>query len=346
MTCELALAAGPAMLAGATAIAADKPAVCRPVDKAFEALKTYDWGTDRNGVEADRRRRGGHLRRRGRPARTLETRLAAVLKTGASRDAKDYVCRKLMVIGTAESVPALAALLPDKDLSHMARYALERIPAPEAAQAMRDALPKLSGALKVGVIGSLGVRRDAASVRPWRACWATPTRRSPARPLRPGRHRQPGGRQGPGRVAKKAPEGVKPAVADACLVCAERLLADGKKAEAIAFTSRSAAKTSPSTSAWRRPAACWPPPARRTGDWMNGGVARPEERTAWWARKPRPSLRSIYASTSHKMQGVCVFFRTLGRSYREKHSCPVVGNVLGRRSRDWRPAAGSGGAWR
>ncbi len=35
-----------------------------------------------------------------------------------------------MVIGTAESVPALAALLPDKDLSHMARYALERIPAP------------------------------------------------------------------------------------------------------------------------------------------------------------------------------------------------------------------------
>ena len=36
--------------------------------------------------------------------------------------------------------------------------------APEAAQALRDALPKLDGALKIGVIGSLGVRRDAASV--------------------------------------------------------------------------------------------------------------------------------------------------------------------------------------
>ena len=58
----------------------------------------------------------------------------------------------------------LAALLAEKDHSHMARYALERIGAAEAAAALRDALPKLAGALKVGVIGSLGARRDAASV--------------------------------------------------------------------------------------------------------------------------------------------------------------------------------------
>ena len=58
----------------------------------------------------------------------------------------------------------------------MARYALERIPAAAAAAALRDALPKLTGTLKVGVIGSLGVRRDAASV-PWlRRCWPMPTR--------------------------------------------------------------------------------------------------------------------------------------------------------------------------
>ena len=94
----------------------------------------------------------------------LETKLAAVLPSGASRAAKDYVGRKLAVIGTAESVPALAALLPDKDLSHMARYALERIPAPEAAKALRDALAKTSGALKAGVVGSLGARRDAESI--------------------------------------------------------------------------------------------------------------------------------------------------------------------------------------
>jgi len=38
-----------------------------------------------------------------------------------------------------------------------------------------------------------------------------------------------------GEVAKKAPEGVKLAVADGLLVCAENLLAGGKKAEALAI---------------------------------------------------------------------------------------------------------------
>jgi HEAT repeat protein len=96
--------------------------------------------------------------------KSLETRLAAVLGTGASRAAKDYVCRKLTFIGTAASVPALAALLPDKELSHMARYALERISAPQAAEALREALVKTSGAEKAGIAGSLGVRRDVESV--------------------------------------------------------------------------------------------------------------------------------------------------------------------------------------
>lgn len=133
------------------------------LDDAFEALKTYDWGTDVKILvpidEAVVATQGDAAARK-----ELETRLAAVLATDVSRDAKDYVCRKLMIIGTAVSVPVLAKLLLDKDNSHMARYALERIQDPAAAQAMRDALPKLTGAQKIGAIGSLGVRRDAESV--------------------------------------------------------------------------------------------------------------------------------------------------------------------------------------
>ncbi len=133
------------------------------LDKAFDGLKTFDWGHDRNLLKPiDDAVVATHGDKAAR--RELELRLAAVLKTGAPRDAKDFVCRKLMIIGTAESVPALAALLPDKELSHMARFALERIPAPEAAQALRDALPKLDGSLKLGVVASLGARRDAKSV--------------------------------------------------------------------------------------------------------------------------------------------------------------------------------------
>ncbi len=81
----------------------------------------------------------------------------------------------------------------------MARYALERIPAPEAAQAMRDALPQLSGKLKVGVIGSLGVRQDAASVPALAALLGDADPAVALRSgLRPGRHPYTGSDPGPG----------------------------------------------------------------------------------------------------------------------------------------------------
>ncbi len=137
------------------------------LDKAFENLKTFNWGEDFSQF----RQLLGAIEdavpsSHSDPAarKSLETRLVAVLGTGASRAAKDYVCRKLTVVGTADSIPALAALLPDKDLSHMARYALERYQSPEAAKALRDSLGKTSGAVKAGVVGSLGDRRDAESV--------------------------------------------------------------------------------------------------------------------------------------------------------------------------------------
>ena len=60
----------------------------------------------------------------------------------------------------------LAALLGDEKLAHMARYALEPIPDPAVDDALRDALGKLKGRPLVGVIGSIGVRRDAKAVEP------------------------------------------------------------------------------------------------------------------------------------------------------------------------------------
>jgi len=48
----------------------------------------------------------------------------------------------------------------------MARYALEPNPDPAADRAFRDALGKLSGRPLIGVIASIGVRRDAEAVEP------------------------------------------------------------------------------------------------------------------------------------------------------------------------------------
>lgn len=207
------------------------------LDQAFEALKTYDWGTDRDALNPLDKAVVA-TRDDAQARKELETRLAAVLKTDVSRDAKDVVCRLLTVIGTAASVPTLAALLADANLSHMARYALERIPAPEAAQAMRDALSQLSGKLQAGVIGSLGVRQDAASVPLLTALLgdADPAvARAAAFAL--GDIRTPEIAQTLATANATNAE-VKFATADASLACAEKLLADGKGVEALAVYRR------------------------------------------------------------------------------------------------------------
>lgn len=47
----------------------------------------------------------------------------------------------------------------------MARYALENMQYPEATDALRKALGKTKGQQKLGVITSLGVKRDAKSTK-------------------------------------------------------------------------------------------------------------------------------------------------------------------------------------
>ncbi len=93
-----------------------------------------------------------------------EAKLLAVLKSGASQEEKSAACRQLARIATKQSVPTLASLLGDEKLSHMARYAMETIPDPSVDEALRDALATVKGRPLLGVIGSLGVRRDAKAV--------------------------------------------------------------------------------------------------------------------------------------------------------------------------------------
>ena len=203
------------------------------VDKAFGVLKTYDWGQDRAALAAIDKAAAASS---GDAAaqKDLQKRLAAVLATDASVAAKDFVCRKLSLVGSADSVPALAKLLGDKDLSHMARYALERISGPKSAAAIRDALPKTSGRLKVGMINSLGIFRDQASTSAVVALLKDSDQQVAAAAA------AALGSIGTSKAAKAladfqadAPEKLGPAVADAQLACAERLLGDGKKPEAM-----------------------------------------------------------------------------------------------------------------
>ena len=203
------------------------------LDAPFTALRAYDWNADAASFKTiDQAVIAAHGDAALRAE--LEKRLAGILGGGTSRAAKEYACRKLMMIGTAASVPALAALLADKDNSHMARFALERIGGPEATAALRKALGEVAGNLKIGMISSLAARRDPESVPLLAGLLAgdPPTAAAAAAAL--GAIRTPEALAALANADLFAAGGVGRAVTDARLASAEGLLAAGKRAEARA----------------------------------------------------------------------------------------------------------------
>ena len=94
----------------------------------------------------------------------LEKRLVAYLGSSYSSVTRSFVCRQLVFIGSAASVPAVTPLLLDDELSVHARNVLEHIPGPESEKALRDALGQAKGSTRIGVINSVAARRDAASM--------------------------------------------------------------------------------------------------------------------------------------------------------------------------------------
>ena len=227
-TTKMTLAAGAATVAIAQTDSA-------ALDKTLETLKTYDWGADREALNPiDQAIIATHDDAAARKA--LEKSLVDILAGGISRSAQDFVCRKLRIVGTTQSVEALAALLAAEDTSHIARYALERIPDEKAAKAMRDALTKVSKKLKPGIIGSLGVRRDKQSIMVFSKLLGDSdiqVAKAAAQSL--GLIGTSAAAKELSKFAKKASANMKLPVADACLVCAEQLLADGEKSEAVAL---------------------------------------------------------------------------------------------------------------
>ncbi len=90
--------------------------------------------------------------------------LTALLGAEVSFEHKARAAQRLAGFGGADAVPALAGLLADERLADHARIALQVMPFPEAAAALRAALDSTTGRTRAGVIGSLGERRDASAV--------------------------------------------------------------------------------------------------------------------------------------------------------------------------------------
>jgi HEAT repeat protein len=155
---------------------------------------------------------------------------------GASEFRRAKACQRAGELGAKEAVPALAALLSHERLNVYARYGLEPISDPSAGDALRAALPKLKGNLLIGVINSLGKRRDAKAAPALVKMLADPNpevARAAAAAL--GHIAAPATLKDLQASLAKAAGLNKMALADACLIFAERLIEDGKRDQAMAL---------------------------------------------------------------------------------------------------------------
>lgn len=94
-----------------------------------------------------------------------EAELIAMLKDpAATQFRKSKACMRLAMVGTKEAVPVLAPLLSDPTYNHLARFGLVPINDASVDEALRAALATLKGNLLVGVVDSIGQRRDVKAV--------------------------------------------------------------------------------------------------------------------------------------------------------------------------------------
>jgi HEAT repeat protein len=168
-----------------------------------------------------------------------ESDLIRVLQSDAAKAEKAITCKRLAIYGSEKCVPVVAPLLADKELASWARIALEAIPGSAADAALRDASSELKGRLLVGVINSIGVRGDAKAVEilvnklddddinvASAAAVAL-------------------GHIGGGKAAKALTQSltdtkgeVRSAAAEGCILCAEKLMAQNNRTDAIKLYDR------------------------------------------------------------------------------------------------------------
>lgn len=153
-----------------------------------------------------------------------EQQLLAILRSEGPAEEKALACKHLAIYGSAAAVPDLAKLLPDPQLSSWARIALEAIPGDASDEALRDAAGSLNGRLLVGMINSLGVRQDAKAVTLLaKKLQDTDAEVASAAAVALGHIGNDAATKSLRAALATAPAQVRSAVAEGCVLCAERL---------------------------------------------------------------------------------------------------------------------------
>ncbi|MCL5270874.1 MAG: HEAT repeat domain-containing protein, partial [bacterium] len=253
---------------GTPRIAATPDLAARPVyvrlhlRQGLDALTTYRFGQSRQGLNCVADSVTEALKNPADRA-ALAGLLLEKLADGATPDGKQFILREFALLGRPEDAPALGRWLGDPALGEMARYAIDRIPGGAADKALRDALPGTVGPVRIGIINSIGERRDRRAVGMLRRLVEDPDPETAAAATAAlGKIGDAGAARALRRAAVRAtnPERRR-GLTEARLCCADRLRADGQTRAALDIYNEMARPDQP----WRIQAAALVGVAKTTG---------------------------------------------------------------------------------
>ncbi len=204
------------------------------MEQLLTKVKTYDFGQSRVALtELGDKIREAH----GNEAETqkIEAGLIDVLNSDAKFAGKQWACRKLSIIGSDACVPALAKMLTNEKEADMARYALERIPGRDSGMALAGALEKTSVKTRIGIINTIGERRWPGSARGLAKYLDADAETAGAAAAALGKIGGPDAITALKAAKNKTKGDLRMQVMDAYLQCADKLVAEGKSAEAMAI---------------------------------------------------------------------------------------------------------------
>jgi HEAT repeat protein len=165
--------------------------------------------------------------------------IAAALLGEAAPEAKAWMLKLVAFAGRAEVVPAAARLLGDRDplVRESARYALQHLAVPEAAEALRAALTKASEPTWQAALAlALGARQDAVSVPGLTRLLAAREEATVEAALSAlGKIANDDAARALARAQRSVPEKLRPAAAESWMKCAEQMLARGRRSDAAAI---------------------------------------------------------------------------------------------------------------
>jgi HEAT repeat protein len=173
---------------------------------------------------------------RAQAADDKEPALIKILQSDSPPADKAMACKELSIYGSPACVPELAKLLTNAELASWARIALEAIPGSASDEALRNAIPSLSGRLLTGTLNSIGVRRNAGAVDALSGKLQDRDEEvASAAAVALGCIGNAPATKALRQSLAGAPAPVRNAIAEGCVLCAERLMSAGQAVEAAAI---------------------------------------------------------------------------------------------------------------